>query len=301
MDAWAASELAQQRKNNLDVFYPLSGPDILHAGTFFPDAKQYHLYALERAGSLPDLKKMKPQALNNYLNDVYTSLGDVFTKSYFITHKMLTDLQRENVNGTLPLVCVFLVRTNHKIVNVKYFHLNDDGSETRLNDDSAARHTNDFAKVYYCLNSKFCTPVPDSIIQIVSYMKCDLADEGLKANKGLTAFLKNMPVSITYLKSASYLLHYKFFNSLRDAILLKSQTILEDDTGIPYKYFAKDKWNIFLYGTYVKPVDNFSGVFQDDLQKAYQDTLAQRPKKLPFSLGYHWGTNDQNLIKAEHK
>ena len=237
---------------------------------------------------------MKTKGIDTYLEDVYTSLGDIFTKSYFITHKMLTDLQRENVNGTLPLMCVFLVRTNHKIINVKYFHLNDDGSETQLSKDSIVKHTNDFVKVYFKSNT-------DSNLQEVTYMKCDLADGGLKDNKGLSAFIKNMPTSFTYLKSASYLLHYKFFTTLRDAILDKSQTILEDDTGIPYKYFPHDKWNIYLYGTYVKPVDNFSGVFQEDLQKAYRDSTAQKPKKLPFSLGYHWGTNDQNLIKAEHK
>ena len=57
---------------------------------------------------------------------------------------------------------------------------------------------------------------------------------------------------------------------------------------------------------------NVNGVMDDnnpasvlcstDLQKAYQigDSLKQI-KKLPFSLGYHWGSNYQNLIKAERK
>lgn len=293
MNLWASTELASQRKNNLDIFYPFSGPDILHATTFFPYAKKYFLDALERAGSLPNLQKMKPLSIENYLNSIYASLSDVFTKSYFITHKMLNDLQRENVNGAVPLICVFLVRTNHKIINVRYFHLNDNGSETPVNKDSAV-HSNDFAKVYF--NS-----LNDSALQVVSYLKCDLSDEGISSNKGLAAMLNNLPQSTTYLKSASYLLHYKNFNTLRNVILKISATILEDDTGIPYKYLAKDKWNVFLYGRYVMPVDNFSGVFQDDLKEAYSDTVVHKPKPLPFSLGYHWGTNYQNLIKAERK
>jgi len=297
MRDWAATELAEQHKQNLDVFYPLSGPDILHVNAFFAKAKHYHLYALERAGSLPDLKHMKTKEIDTYLNDVYTSLGDVFTKSYFITHKMLTDLQKQNVNGTVALICVFLVRSNYTVVNVKYCHLNDDGSDKPLNKDSAAVHTNDFVKVYFKNNAD-----SSAGIQMLTYMKCDLADGGLKENKGLTAFINNMPVSVTYLKSASYLLHYKFFSTLRDDILSKSQTVLEDDTGIPFKSFEKGKWNVSLYGSYVKPVSDFSGVFQDDLMKAYHDsTSVNKPKPLPFSLGYHWGTNSQNLIKAEHK
>lgn len=294
MTDWANTELAAQHNQNLDIFYPLSGPDILHANAFFSKAKHYHMYALERAGALPDIKTMKTKALETYMNDVYASLGDVFTKSYFITRKMLTDLQRENVNGTLSLMCIFLVRTNHTIINIRYYHLNDDGTDTPLANVDSATHTNDFVKVYFKSNT-------DSALQVVSYMKCDLSDNGLKANKGLTAFINNMPESVTYLKSASYLLHYKFFTTLRDAILNKSEAVLEDDTGIPYKYFTKDKWDVTLYGTYVTPVKDFSGVFQDDLLKAYHDSLAPKPQKLPFSLGYHWGTNDQNLLKAVRK
>ncbi len=293
MNSWAATELASQRKANLNLFYPFSGPDILHAADFFPDPKRYSMFALERAGSLPDMQKMKPSAIETYLNSIYASLSDVFTKSYFITHNMLTDLQRENVNGATPLISVFLVRTNHTIVNLKYFHLNNDGSETPVKKDSAI-HFNDFVKVYFRKKG-------DSALQVVSYLKCDLSDEGIASNKALASMLNNLPQVTTYLKSASYLLHYKNFNTLRNIILNKSATILEDDTGIPYKYLAKDKWTISLYGQYVTPVSNFSGVFQDDLKQAYGDTLGHKVKSLPFSLGYHWGTNYQNLIKAERK
>jgi hypothetical protein len=296
MSDWAATELAAERKSNLDVFYPFSGPDILHANAFFPNAHVYHLYALERAGAVPDVAKMKTAAIDTYLTDLYASLADVFTKSYFITKNMLTDLQRENVNGTLTPICVFLVRSGHEIVNVKYFHLNENGTETQLKKDSAAIHTNDFVKVY------FKNPA-DSSIQVVTYMKCDLSDNPLKANKGISTWLNNMPMSITYIKSASYLLQNSFFSVMRDYILKKSQSIVQDDTGMPFKYMGGDKWNISLYGVYIKPVSSFPvGFFQTDLEKAYKvsDSL-KMVKKLPFSLGYHWGTSLQNLIKAERK
>jgi hypothetical protein len=289
MDAWAKTELAEERKTNLDIFYPLSGPDILHANVFFPDAKRYHLYALERNGALPDLNSMDKKEIENYLTDINSSLQDVFIRSYFITHKMMNALTATKVNGTLPLICVFLVRTGHEIINVQYFHLNDDGTESPLNKDSLGTHHNDLVKVYFKNNK-------NTSVQMVSYMKCDLSDNAYSKNSALKNYFTKMPQSATYLKSASYLLHYAFFNSFRNVILTKSKSILEDDTGIPYKYLPKDKWDVLLYGTYVNPVSDFSGVFQPDLLKAYKDN---NPKKLPFSLGYHWGTNQQNLIKAE--
>jgi hypothetical protein len=293
MTDWGTIELADERKANLDIFYPLSGPDILHANAFFPDAKNYRLYALEINGALPDLKNMDTKTTDTYLNAVYNSLGDIFKRSYFITARMSYALTAENVNGTLPLICVFLVRTGHEIINLKYFHLNDDGTLTPLSKDSLGTNHNDLVKVYF-KNSK------NNFIQMVSYMKCDLSDVAFNKNIALKKLFIKMPQSITYLKSASYLLHYNFFSAFRSVILSKSKTILEDDTGIPYKYFPGDKWYVTLYGIYVKPVSDFSGVFQTDLQQAYNnDTIVRHPKKLPFSLGYHWNTTKQNLIKAQ--
>jgi hypothetical protein len=294
MTLWASTELADVHKANLDIFYPLSGPDILHANMFFPDAKNYRLYALERNGALPDLNHMTTKAIENYLNEVYFSLGDVFMRSYFITHKMNTALTKANVNGTLPLICIFLVRTGHEIINITYLHLNDYGTETPLKKDSTGTQQNDLVKVYF-KNDK------NNSIQMVSYMKCDLSDKAYEQNLALKKFFTKMPQSTTYLKSASYLLHYPFFSDFRNVILTKSKTILEDDTGIPFKYFTGDKWYVSLYGEYTTPVSDFSGVLQQDLLQAYHDTIIRKPKKLPFSLGYHWGTNIQNLIKAQSR
>lgn len=294
MSRWAKTELTTENAKNLDVLYPLSGPDYLHVSEFFPEAKHYRFYALEIAGTLPYLNRMSQKAIDNYLDRVYNSLGDIFKRSYFITAKMANALNSQNLNGVLPIISIFLVRTNHEIVNVKYFHLNDDGSESPLKQDSVANHYNDFVRVYF-------TDKNDTTLHNVTYLKCDISDGKFQKNKGLRASLNNMPESFTYIKSGSYLLHTIGFSLMRYVIMNKSQTILEDDTGIPYQYFLKDAWNITLYGVYVNPVKNFTGMFQPDLYSAYHDTLHNRVKKLPFSLGYHWGTNLQNLIKAERK
>jgi hypothetical protein len=296
MDDWAVTELAAQRKMNLDIFYPFSGPDILHANVFFPMAKHYHLYGLERAGALPDFAHMKPTDIDAYLSNVYGSMDDILAKSYFITKNMLKDLQKNSVNGTLPLMTIFLVRSNYEIVNVKYFHLNDDGTDSQLKKDSTPSHTNDFVKVYFRRPG-------DTNIQVVSYMKCNMVDAEIKKNTGLMAYLNNMPVSTTYIKSASYLLHNSTFSVMRDAVLKKSKSIVQDDTGVPFRYFPAKDWTLTFYGNYIMPVSSFpKGFYQTDLQKAYKmgDSLKQI-QKLPFSLGYHWGSSVQNLIKAERK
>src|SRR5581483_1819506 len=96
---------------------------------------------------------------------------------------------------------------------------------------------------------------------------------------------------ITYIKSASYLLHANFMSNMRSLILKNSIAVVEDDTGIPFKYFQEgNRFDIKLYGQYTKPVSDFPYLsLQKPLQEAFQKD-SSKIGKLPFHLGYHWGS-----------
>ena len=149
MRSWAKTELKNEQDNPLALFYPFSGPDILHALAFYPNAKQYVMIAMERPGDIPNIQKWDSASSAYYLNSVYTSLQDIFEKSYFITHKMMNDLQKVKVNGVTPLLCVFLERTGHSVVAIHKCHLNDNGSISQLAADSTPTHVNDFIEIYF--------------------------------------------------------------------------------------------------------------------------------------------------------
>ena len=72
---------------------------------------------------------------------------------------------------------------------------------------------------------------------------------------------------MSLLKAASYLMHSNNFSQVRDFLLTHSKVILQEDSGIPYRYFAKDKWDIRLYGHYIGPINRFLKHGQLDLQK----------------------------------
>lgn len=299
MRDWAKTELAYEFANPKKVFYPFSGPDILHCVQFYPAADQYIMIALEKYGSLPDLKNMSSTNSANYLISVTKSLEDIFGKSYFITRKMLKDVSN-SVNGVVPLVSVFLVRTGYEIKDIQYKHLNDDGSLNPISADTIGRHINDMVEIYF-------TKKDSSRIQKITYFRTNLCDDAfggmasLKDNKTLQDYLNGLPEFYTYTKAASYVMNYKTFSLIRNICLAKSKSILQDDTGIAYRYIDPKLWNIKLYGSYVKPVSDFDGVWQEDLKTAYRkDSLSIA--KLPFSLGYHWGRQDaQNLMKFEKR
>jgi hypothetical protein len=234
------------------------------------------MIALEKYGSLPNVQKMDSAKAGYYLSSVTKSLEDIFGKSYFITRKMLKDVSN-SVNGVVPLVSVFLVRTGFEIKDIQYKHLNDDGTFTAIVADACGKQTNDLVEIY------FTKPGSDKMRKIV-YFKTNLCDEpyggmpSFTENKALQNYLNKMPECYTYVKSASYLMNYGTFSIIRNICLAKSKSILQDDTGIAFRYVDKSKWNYKLYGSYIKPVDDFSGVWQDDLSAAYKKDSAQCEK-----------------------
>ncbi len=55
------------------------------------------------------------------------SLNSVLSFSFFITKDMKTDLQREELKGTLPIFYVFLARAGKTITDISFITLDKDG------------------------------------------------------------------------------------------------------------------------------------------------------------------------------
>ena len=103
---------------------------------------------------------------------------------------------------------------------------------------------------------------------------------------------------IMFTKAASYCLHGENFSIFRD-ICLDSKAVLEDDTGIPYRFFKPEEWTVTLYGKYTKPIKDFTYGFQTDLNKAF--LVPNNVKPLPYAIGYHWSDSYSSLILAIRK
>lgn len=303
MRTWASNELNKKLEGKT-LFYPFSGPDILHATTFYPDADTYILMALELPGGFPNFEKKDSTATTEYLGAVNDALSDVFNKSYFITSKMNRKVNF-SADGTIPLMCLFLARSGYEVLNIEKRQVQADGSDVLLSADSSMPfNSNRFVEIYFRKTGT------DKVKRLL-YFSGNICDDyypatnkaGLKENKALVAWLdKNIADCNTYLKAASYLMHGGNYSIIRGLVLKHSKTVLQDDTGIAYRYFDKNQWNINLYGGYIKPVKDFSsGTYQKDLKEAYSKD-SSNVKKLSYSLGYHWqDQSGQNLMKAERK
>lgn len=293
MATWAKRELKDINANGNDMFYPFSGPDFMNAFTFFPDAKTYTMLALEPAGFLPGTEKFNEEALNTYLESVQKALKDIFILSFFVTKNMHKDLIHNRVNGALPLISIFIVRTGNKILNIERIRINQEGKIVPMSNDTNARAANAGVRITF-------QPKESDEVRTVYYFSTDISDVGLSKNPGMVKYVEAMSPQNSYLKSASYLLHYDHFAHFRNLLLDKSDHILEDDAGIAYRFFKKDIWDIQLYGKWVKPIPLFRKMEQADLKDAYQkDSAKVRP--IPFSIGYNFSSKDSPILILANK
>ena len=290
MRVWADSELVKNQSITT-LFYPFSGPDFLNANIFYPDVDQYILIGMEPIGYLPDVCKMIPDSVFSYLNTINNSLKDIFKRSYFITSKMSNDLRKTKVNGTLPLIALFIKRTGHQIVSIQHVGIDSVGKMQVIESLKNKKNIVQGIKVDFLSLSGEKT-------QSAFYFRTDISDKGLDKNRGFKTYLSELPPSFSYLKAASYLMHSDNFKSIRTLIFDISSTILQDDSGIAYRYFDKLKWNIKLYGKYSKPKNEFAYINEPDLGEAFKSSV-RRP--LPYSLGYNWGTDHTSLLYAVKK
>jgi len=282
---WVDTSFLEKKLDTNLVFYPFSGPDFLHVNYLYPNANEYLLLALEEVGSIPDWKELGVKKSERYLKNINNFLRDIYLRSYFITKHMKLDIKKEEkISGVLPSLYWFLSRTGHQIVDVEFVTINNDGELV-----TSSSNENSINGVKF----KFIKEGTNEIKKL-TYLSCDISDKGfIKKNPELYKYLNTLRECNTFVKSASYLMHYKSFKMIRDIVLDKSITLFQDDTGIPYKFMRNKKLKFQCFGKYVKPIKDFEHkndiLYQKDLELLYR----RGSIKLPFSLGYHWRNGDE--------
>jgi hypothetical protein len=286
MQVWEASHLSNQINDTLPVFYPFSGPDFLHAAQIFPKTKTFVLAALEPITELPRIDTLTMKERDEFLDTLASSLRDIFQKSYFITTHMKKDFKK--VRGVLPLFYVFMERSGYELLETKFIYLDSTGTPKEVKAEHAHWKKSPGVKITFRQRDT-------NDIKTLYYFSISISDQGITERPEFQKFIHDLGPVNTFVKSASYLMHVKYFVEIKKMIFANSNSIFQDDTGIPYHDFKNDpNWTVQLYGEYVKPVKDFDdGKYQADLDSAYKKS---KKEPLPFSLGYHWGTNKQNYM-----
>lgn len=248
------------------VFYPFSGPDLANALAFFPDADTYLMFGLEPPGAIPDLHAMSAEAMS----ELDASLATILQVNYFFTRSMAKKLGTGPVSSITGLLLFFLGTTDAEVVSAKAITVgHDPGVEIAFQRRGRK-------------------------LQTVRYIQADVSDG---AHSDVLAYLKRQGRFATMIKSASYLMHTdKHFDQIRALILAQSDFVVQDDSGVPLRLFARDAWTLRFHGAYEAPTPEFATYLQKDLRVEMHRNSSG---KLPFSYGYAYRQGESNLMTAE--
>lgn len=196
---------------------------------------------------------------------------------------MKTVLNQAQLNGTLPVLYVFLARAGYTIEAVEHVASIVPAISRRL--AKATRRECGSISAPAAQERRRSTSSP----AISPTGRC-------QSNPGFMNFLEAQGRGLTLLKAASYLMQGPNFDRIRNFLLNNSSVILQDDSGIQFRFFDPNEWIIRYCGRYVAPIDIFKQPAQPALAQAFNSTT---PVPLTFGFGYQRQPNRSSLLIAQ--
>ena len=290
VESWRDQELKIANAPKKTLLYPFSGPDFFNAYAFFPNHSRYIFFSLERPGALPDLESVTAQQFAKLLTDVRGAFRDIFERNYFITSYMSKQLTTPWMRGTVPVMATMMALMNRRIVRIEPIDLFPDLTKAYEPPESKRPRM-----IMRGVRIEFSNPGASGVQQLY-YFSLDVTDKALEFYPDFLSWVgQNRPAS-ALIKSASYLLHDAQFSKTKEMVLESADLLVQDDTGIPYRFISQSPWQAKLYGKYHKPIKPMGYGYQKDLDAAFK--VKAQTNELPFPFGYHWRGSQGGLILA---
>jgi hypothetical protein len=291
IEHWRDQEIKLKDVGARTLLYPFSGPDFLNAWAFYPNHAKYLFFSLENPGELPNIEKMGVKELEIMLADVRGAFSEIFQRNYFITSYMGKQLTKPYLKGTVPIISTMMALDGLRIAKIENVDMFPE--LTKAYEEPKAKRPGKLLR-----GAKITFLDAANKAHELTYFSLDATD---KAMQFYPEFLdrvgRNKPAS-ALVKSASYLLHDNQFSKTRDMILASADILVQDDTGVPYRYIKQANWNVKLFGKYHKPIKPMEWGYQGDLDKAFREPEVAARGTLPFPFGYHWKGAESGLILA---
>jgi hypothetical protein len=277
--AWSAANLTKPQQT---VLYMFSGPDFLYVDAFFPDRTTYVMSGLEPVGQLPSITPALRKTYGAALAGLRQSIGTSVNYSFFVTQQMQSHLANRALRGVLPVLYLFLARAGKTITDVSLLAVDNDGKVVEAGTKGATPGV------------KITFTGKEGKVQTLYYFQTDLSNSGVQRS-GFLKFCEQLGIAEVFIKSASYLLHNGNFATVRTFLIDRAATVVQDDSGIPVRFFTAPDWNLRPFGRYVGPIPIFSGQYQRALSEVFRKMNAPR---LEFGVGYRWRPHESNLLMA---
>lgn len=274
MQKWAQSELVAAP--GATIFYPFSGPDFATVQRMYPDAGRYVLVAMQRAEAPPALDRASAEDLAAFMGRFAEAWKQFAQIGFFRTLDLDEEAKQQGLRaGTIAPLLAFAARSGYTIVSVEPVRVNASGSDLEIHPGPRSeRSTWNSVRISLQSGNRKVT---------LDYVRMNLSDAALADAPEQRAWVEGMAAHRTVLKAASHLLQSPRFAIVRDALLQRAPSILQDETGIEYTALLK-AFDVKLYGRFTKPHALFNQDAQKALARAYQEQADVKP--LSFRVSY---------------
>lgn len=291
IEKWREQEVKLKDVAGRTLLYPFSGPDFINAWALYPNHGKYVFFSLENPGLLPNLEKMGPKEFDALLRDVRNAFNEIIQRNYFITSYMGKQLTTPHLKGTVPIMATMMALNSLRIAKIE--PVDPFPELTKAFEEPKAKRPGKILR-----GAKITFVSAANRAHELTYYSLDATDKALvHYPEFLDLVARNKPAS-ALVKSASYLLHDNQFSKTRDMILATADILVQDDTGVPYRYIKQANWNVKLFGKYHTPIPPMQWGLQTDLRQAFTDPEVAARGPLPFPFGYHWKGAESGLILA---
>ena len=287
------AEFMPQKSAANTAFYPLSGADFVNLHAFYPDAVSNIMVGLEPPGKITDPNTLSPEQLKAGLNSIQSMVGEMASQNYFTRKRMKREFANPHFSGTSPVLLIFMTRLGLNIVELDKTGKLISETETHIANKNPDKI--EAVRIYYHKqNEKYSR----DLVFFKMYINENSADTNTPEGK----FFASQGNFNLLLKSAEYVLQLPIYEKFIETILRKTDTVVQDDSAIPYSAFNKAQWNSNVFGVYTARarLQNTPNVpDQVDLQNEFN----LNAKMLPFKYGYGVlkGNNKSNLMILARK
>ncbi len=258
--------------------YPLCGADIINLYTICPEASEYIMVALEKAGDIPHPEKNSGKYYQG-LRAMRSVINNIADRNYFYSaHMKRNIIKNEEIPGIAPVLLAFASGLGWHIVDFERIYISPKGVPVVL-DNPVLDFKPGGVRIWFRTDD-------DARVRSLTYIEQYLDSKSVDPQYPLTKFLEQKKGGMMMLKAAVYLMHNNYYRSVREFFMGLPNAIVQDDSGFRY-VDLKDNFNITIFGEFKGPAITMSvrpqNPVQPELTKLYKET---HPPDLPFPFGY---------------
>lgn len=303
ISAWRAQYAPRNSADSL--LYLFSGADVANLLRWYPEADRYVMVSLEEPGEIPDPRTLSAAERQAALVRLHNSIVSLGNDNYLRTLVMRGQLADNRFRGLLGVLLLQLARSDCQILAVHRLQLDSGGELSAASSTSqplrpeelqarlrGADYAPEAVRIVFQRKG-------DGRTRRLEYVRLWISDELLRPGSRTAQFFDDLVPFSYLLKSASYYLHRPQAERLASYLATRSQSGIQDDSGVPFRILNQSGRRVQLFGRYQRATRLSDQPFSPDQPELRAAYAAAKPAPLPFDYGYGALSGNSNIQTTE--